>query len=81
MCPTRWTVRYKTISEVLNNYLDIINTLEKLTMASGNSTELIAKAYSYNNTLIETSTYISLNIEFDMFTLLEKLVSVTYSLY
>ena len=25
MCPTRWTVRYKTISEVLNNYLDIIN--------------------------------------------------------
>ena len=81
MCSTRWTVRCKAISAVLNNYLDIINALEKLTMASGNSTELIAKVYSYKNTLLETSTYISLNIEFDIFTLLEKLVSVTYSLY
>ena len=36
--------RCKAISAVLNNYLDIINALEKLTMASGNSTELIAKA-------------------------------------
>ena len=50
-------------------------------MASGNSTELIEKVYSYNNTLLETPTYISLNIAFDIFTLLEKLVSVTYSLY
>ena len=49
-------------------------------MARGNSTELIAKAYSYKNT-IETSTYISLNIAFDIFTLLDNLVSVTYSLY
>ena len=81
MCPTRWTVRCKAISAVLNNYLDIINALEKLTMASGNSTELIEKVYSYNNTLLETPTYISLNIAFDIFTLLEKLVSVTYSLY
>ena len=81
MCPTRWTIRCKAISAVLNNYLDIINALEKLTMASVNSTELIAKAYSYKNTLLETSTYISLNISFDIFTLLEKLVSVTYSLY
>ena len=54
---------------------------QKLTMASVNSTELITKAYSYKNTLLETSTYISLNISFDIFTLLEKLVSVTYSLY
>ena len=81
MCPTRWTVRCKAISAVLNNYLDIINALEKLTMARGNSTELIAKAYSYKNTLLETSTYISLNIAFDIFTLLDNLVSVTYSLY
>ena len=81
MCPTRWTIRCKAISAVLNNYLDIINALEKLTMASVNSTDLIAKAYSYKNTLLETSTYISLNISFDIFTLLEKLVSVTYSLY
>ena len=81
MCPTRWTIRCKAISAVLNNYLDIINALEKLTIASVNSTELIAKAYSYKNTLLETSTYISLNISFDIFTLLEKLVSVTYSLY
>ena len=81
MCPTRWTIRCKAISAVLNNYLDIINALEKLTMASVNSTELIAKAYSYKNTLLEISTYISLNIAFDIFTLLEKLVSVTYSLY
>ena len=81
MCPTRWTVRCKVISAVLNNYLDIINALEQLTMAIGYSTELIAKAYSYKNTLLETSTYISLNIAFDIFTLLEKLVSVTYSLY
>ena len=50
-------------------------------MARGNSTELIAKVYSYKNTLLETSTYISLNIDFDIFTLLEKLGSVTYSLY
>ena len=72
MCPTRWTIRCKAISAVLNNYLDIINALEKLTMASVNSrtTELIAKAYSYKNTLLETSTYISLNISFDIFTLL-----------
>ena len=61
-CPTIWTVRCKAISAVLNNYLDIINALEKLPMASENSTELIAKAYSYKNTLLETSTYISLNI-------------------
>ena len=82
MCTTRWTVRCKVISAVLNNYLDIINEkLEQLKMARGNSTELIAKAYSYKNTLLETSTYISLNIAFDIFTLLEKLVSVTYSLY
>ena len=81
MCPTRWTVRCKVISAVLHNYLDIINALEQLTMARRNSTELIAKAYSYKNTLLETSTYISLNIAFDIFTLLEKLVSVTYSLY
>ena len=47
MCPTRWTIRCKAMSAVLNNYLDIINELEKLTMASVNSTELIAKAYSY----------------------------------
>ena len=80
MCPTRWTIRCKAISAVLNNNLDIINELEKLTMASVNSTELIAKAYSYTNTLLETSTYISLNISFDIFTLLEKLVSFTYSL-
>ena len=72
---------HKDISEVLNNYLDIIYALEKLTMASGNSTEIIAKAYAYKNTLLETSSYISLNIAFDIFTLLEKLVSVTYSLY
>ena len=58
MCPTRWTIRCKAISAVLNNYLYIINALEKLTMASVNSTELIAKAYSYENTLLETSTYI-----------------------
>ena len=58
MCPTRWTIRCKAISAVLNNYLYIINALEKLTMASVNSTELIAKAYSYKNTLLETSTYI-----------------------
>ena len=60
MCPTRWTIRCKAISAVLNNYLDIINALEKLTMASVNNTELIAKAYSYKNTLLETSrnTYI-----------------------
>ena len=51
MCPTRWTIRCKAISAVLNNYLDIINALEKMTMASVNSTELIAKAYSYKNTL------------------------------
>ena len=57
MCPTRWTVRCKDISAVLHTYLDIINALEKLTMACGNSTELIAKAYSYKNTLLETSTY------------------------
>ena len=81
MFPTRWTIRCKAISAVLNNYLDIINALEKLTMASVNSTELITKAYSYKNTLLETSTYISLNISFDILTLLEKLVSVTYSLY
>ena len=81
MCPTRWKIRCKAISAVLNNYLDIINALEKLTMASVNSTELIAKAYSYKNTLLEISTYISLNISFDIFTLLEKLVSVTYRLY
>ena len=80
MCPTRWTVRCKAISAVLNNYLDIINALEKLTMARGNSTELIAKAYSYKNTLLETSTYISLNIVFYIFNLIEKLVCVTYSL-
>ena len=58
MCPTRWKIRCKAISAVLNNYLYIINALEKLTMASVNSTELIAKAYSYKNTLLETSTYI-----------------------
>ena len=58
MCPTRWTIRCKAISAVLNNYLYIINALEKLTMASINSTELIAKVYSYKNTLLETSTYI-----------------------
>ena len=58
MCPTRWTIRCKAISAVLNNSLYIINALEKLTMASVNSTELIAKAYSYKNTLLETSTYI-----------------------
>ena len=29
MCPTRWTVRCKAISAVLNNYLVIINALEK----------------------------------------------------
>ena len=81
MCPTIWTIRCKAISAVLSNYLDIINALEKLTMASVNSTALIAKAYSYKNTLLEISTYISLNISFDIFTLLEKLVSVTYSLY
>ena len=83
MCPTRWTIRCKAISAVLNNYLDIINALEQLTMARVNSrpTELIAKSYSYKNTLLETSTYISLNILLDIFTLLEKLVSVTYSLY
>ena len=81
MCPTRWTIRCKAISAVLNNYLYIINALEKLTMASVISTEIIAKAYSYKNTILETSTYISLNISFDIFTLLEKLVSVTYSLY
>ena len=83
MCPTRWTIRCKAISAVLNNYLDIINALEQLTMASVNSktTELIAKAYSYKNALLETSTYISVNISFDIFTLLENLVSVTYSLY
>ena len=56
MCPTRWTFRCKVISAVLNNYLDIINALEQLTMARGNSTELIAKSYLYNNTLLETST-------------------------
>ena len=50
-------------------------------MASGNSTELIAKAYSYKNTPLETSTYISLNIEFDILTLLEKMFGVTYRLY
>ena len=50
MCHTRWTVRCKVISAVLNNYLDIINALEQLTMERGNSTELIAKAYSYKNT-------------------------------
>ena len=81
MCPTRWTVRCNVISKLLNNYLDIINALEQLTMARGNSTELIAKEYSYKNTLLEISTYISLNIESDIFTLLDKLVSVTYSLY
>ena len=81
MCPTRWTIRCKAISAVLNNYLDIINALEKLTMASVNSTELIDEAHSYKNTLLEISTYISLTIAFDIFTLLEKLVSVTYSLY
>ena len=42
-------------------------------MASVNSTELIAKEYPYKNTLLETSTYISLNISFDIFTLLEKI--------
>ena len=56
MCPTRWTFRCKVISAVLNNYLDIINALEQLTMTRGNSTELIAKSYLYNNTLLETST-------------------------
>ena len=60
MCPTRWTVRCKVISAVLNNYLDIINALEQLIMARGNSTELIAKVYSYKNTLLDASTYISL---------------------
>ena len=80
ICPTRWTVKCKVIPVVLNNYLDIINALDQLTMASVNSSELIAKAYSYKNTLLETSTYISLNISFDIFTLFEKLVSVTYSL-
>ena len=50
-------------------------------MASVNSTEIIDKAHSYKNTLLETSTYISLNIAFDILTLLDKLVSVTYSLY
>ena len=78
---SRWTVRCKVISAVLNNYLDIINALEQLSMARGYSTELIAKQNSYKNTLLKKSTYISLNIEFDIFTLLEKLVSVTYSLY
>ena len=45
-------------------------------MTSVNSTELIAKAYSYKNTLLETSTptYISLNISLYIFTLLEKLL-------
>ena len=56
ICPTRWTVRCKVISAVLNNYLDIINALEQLTITRGNSTELIAKAYSYKNTLLETYT-------------------------
>ena len=51
MCHTRWTVRCKVVSAVLNNYLDIITALEQLAMARGNSTELIAKAYSYKNTL------------------------------
>ena len=50
ICPTRWTVRCKVISAVLNNYLDIINALEQLTMTRGNSTELIVKANSYKNT-------------------------------
>ena len=81
MCPTRWTITCKVISAVLIKYLYIINALEKLKMASVNSTKLIAKAYLYKNTLLETSTYISLNIAFDIFTLLEKLVSVTYRLY
>ena len=78
MCPTRCPIRCKAISAVLNNYLDIINALEKLTMASVNSIlKLITKAYLFK----EYSTrniyiYISLNIAFDIFTLLEKLVSV-----
>ena len=32
-----WTVICKAISAVLNNYLDIINTLEQITMAIVNS--------------------------------------------
>ena len=80
MCSTRLTVRCSDISVVLNNYLDNINTLEQPDNRKRNNTELIAKAYSYKNTLLETSTYISLNISFDIYTLLEKCVSFTYSL-
>ena len=39
MPPTRWTVRCKALSSVLNNSLDIINALEHFTMASVNSSE------------------------------------------
>ena len=59
MCPTKWTVRCKVISAVLNNYLDIIHSLEQMIMARVYSTELIAKAYLYKNSLLEISTYIS----------------------
>ena len=46
MRPTRWTVRCKAISAVLDNYLDIINALQHFTMESVNFSELIVKAYS-----------------------------------
>ena len=39
MRPTRWTVRCKAISAILNNYLYIINALEHFTMVSVNSSE------------------------------------------
>ena len=39
------SVRWQAISAVLYNYLDIINVLEYFIMASGNSSEQMAKAY------------------------------------
>ena len=50
-----WTVRFKAISAVMNNYLDIINAFEQFTMAIINSSEQIAKTYSNKNTLLETN--------------------------
>ena len=39
MSTLHWIVRCMAISEVLNNYLVIINALEHFTMASVNSSE------------------------------------------
>ena len=73
LCPTRWSVRCSAIKAALSNYSSIIATLEEFVALDTVTTEQKAKANGLHHQLVQGSTYMSLCMAENVFSLMDRL--------